>query len=111
MSSPASLHQQRCFNHGVREAVARCPECGGFFCRECVTEHDDRVVCSVCLAKLARTPLVKRRAFVNLLRAAQCLAGLVAAWFFFFFIGSLLLKIPSAFHEGALWQVNWMDKE
>ena len=45
------LAHQRCFNHATREAVARCPECHHFFCRECITEHDDRVLCTGCLKK------------------------------------------------------------
>ena len=44
-----ALAHQRCFNHALREAAARCPGCGNFFCRECVTEHDDRVLCAACL--------------------------------------------------------------
>lgn len=104
------LLHQRCFNHATREAVARCPECGRFFCRECVTEHEDRVVCSACLKKLARLPFVKRPAFKNTLRLAQCAVAVVAAWFFFFLIGEGLLKIPASFHEGTFWQVDWMDQ-
>ena len=106
-----NLLHQRCFNHATREAVARCPECGQFFCRECITEHEDRVVCSACLAKLVRLPLVKRPAFRNVLRLAQCAAAVVAAWFFFFLIGEGLLRIPASFHEGTLWQVDWMDQK
>ena len=106
-----NLLNQRCLNHAAREAVARCPECGRFFCRECVTEHDDRVVCSTCLKKLARGPLARRPVFVNILRFSQCVAGLAAAWFFFFLIGEGLLKIPAQVHEGTLWQVNWMDQK
>jgi hypothetical protein len=106
-----NLLHQRCFNHAVREAVARCPECGQFFCRECITEHEDRVVCSACLKKLAHLPLTRRPAFVIILRLAQCVAGLVIAWFCFFLIGSCLLKIPAAVHDGTLWQVNWMNQK
>ena len=105
-----NLLYQRCFNHATREAVARCPECGSFFCRECITEHDDRVVCSACLKKLARVPLTRRPAFVKMLRLVQCLAGLMLAWFFFFLVGDALRKIPTTFHEGTLWHVDWMDK-
>ncbi|MBT8374528.1 MAG: rhomboid family protein, partial [Deltaproteobacteria bacterium] len=32
------LALQRCNNHGQREAVARCPKCRRYFCRECITE-------------------------------------------------------------------------
>jgi hypothetical protein len=106
-----NLAQQRCFNHAVREAVARCPECGQYFCRECITEHEDRVVCAVCLKKLARRPATRRPAFVCLLRLVQCAFGILIAWFFFFLVGESLAKLPAAFHKETLWQVNWMDKE
>ena len=105
------LTHQRCFNHAPREAVARCPACAQFFCRECVTEHDDRVICTACLKKLVRVPLLQRRAFAGTIRVAQALLGLLAAWFFFYLLGTALLALPTAFHEGTLWQVNWMDKE
>jgi hypothetical protein len=105
-----NLAYQRCFNHAAREAVARCPECKQFFCRECVTEHEDRVLCAACLRKLAKIPLVKRPAFVTITRFAQCAAGLLVAWFFFFLIGEGLLRLPASFHEGTLWQVPWMEK-
>jgi len=106
-----TLANQRCFNHAGREAVARCPECRQFFCRECITEHDDRVLCTACLAKLARVPFAKRPAFVRVLRLARCAFGILMAWFFFYLIGELLLKIPSSFHEGTLWRANWTDQE
>lgn len=106
-----NLVQQRCFNHAAREAVARCPECRGFFCRECITEHEDRVVCAICLKKLTQLPLTRRRAFVHVLHFTQCLLGVVVAWFFFFLIGQSLLALPDSFHEGTLWRVHWMDKE
>ena len=107
-----NLLQQRCFNHAVREAVARCPECTQFFCRECITEHDDRVVCSACLKKLARVPRTARPAFVRIVRVAQCAAGLVLVWFCFFLLGSCLLKIPAAVHEGSVWRVeHWLDQK
>ena len=103
------LAHQRCFNHAQREAVARCPECGHFFCRECVTEHDDRVICAACLGKLARAPLLRRRAFAGLVRSAQCALGLFVAWFFFYLIAEALLSIPASFHEGTLWHVSWFE--
>lgn len=107
----SQLLQQRCFNHAVREAVARCPECRQYFCRECVTEHDDRVLCTVCLKKIARVPLTRRPAFLKILRLTQCAAGLLVAWVFFFFAGAMLLKIPASVHEGTIWQVEWIDQK
>jgi hypothetical protein len=106
-----SLAHQRCFNHGGREAVARCPECRQFYCRECVVEHDDRLVCVVCLKKLTHQPLLRRSAFAWILRTAQVALGLLLAWFFFFLIGEGLLKLPDSFHEGTLWQVNDTDQQ
>ena len=41
-----------CKIHPAREAVARCPECSSYYCRECITEHEFRMVCASCLAKL-----------------------------------------------------------
>lgn len=110
MAMPPLVHQ-RCFNHATREAVARCPECRQFYCRECVTEHEDRLICSACLKKLARPPLLKQPLFMAVRRVLQCCFGIFIAWFFFYLVGASLLSLPSSFHEGTLWQVNWFDKE
>lgn len=105
-----ALSYQRCFNHATREAVARCPECRQFFCRECVTEHDDRVLCSACLRKLTSVPLTKRPAFVTIKRSLQLFASMLVAWLLFFAIGDLLSRIPADFHESTLWKVPWLDQ-
>jgi hypothetical protein len=101
------LANQRCFNHAEREAVARCPECRQFFCRECITEHDDRVICASCLRKLARLPLLKRPGWSNTFALGRCLCGLLVAWFFFYLVGESLLALPTSFHEATFWQVKW----
>jgi hypothetical protein len=105
-----SLAHQRCFNHAAREAVARCPSCRRFFCRECVTEHDDRILCTSCLKSLAKPPSAKRQTFATFLRCVECAAGLLVAWFFFFLIGKTLVQLPEAFHEGTIWQVPWIRR-
>ena len=105
------LAYQRCFNHGEREAVARCPECTRFFCRECITEHEDRVLCAACLKLRARPALTKRPAFLRILQAAQCVIGLMIVWFFFFLIGSALVAQPDEFHENAVWKVPWFEEQ
>lgn len=53
--------QQRCVHHPAREAAVRCPLCRNYFCRECVTEHADRLVCAACLAR-QRAPGQRPRA-------------------------------------------------
>jgi hypothetical protein len=87
----------------MREAVARCPGCQHYFCRECVSEHDDQVLCAACLQRRARVPLLKRRGFAYFMRAVLCIVGLLVAWIFFFVLGESLLSMPDSFHEGTFW--------
>ncbi len=97
------LTQERCFHHAAREAVARCPECKRYFCRECITEHEDRVVCASCLKKLSAAARGKRIRLTGLIRFGQGALGLLVCWTFFYYLGRTLLAIPSSFHEGTLW--------
>lgn len=103
----SDLTFQRCFNHQNREAAARCPECGRYFCRECVTEHDDRVLCAVCLNSLLQSSSVKKIQFRSLFRLFQFLLGLLIIWMFFYYLGEALISIPADFHEGTLWETGW----
>jgi hypothetical protein len=101
----ASSLRQRCWNHQSREAVCRCPECGRPFCRECVTEHEARLLCAACLERLAhkveaRTGLVRRLAPIALLAAS-----LAFAWVFFFTFGSLLSELAAP-AERTPWQAR-----
>jgi hypothetical protein len=96
------ITRQRCFNHLGREAVARCPECERFFCRECITEHEDRVVCAACL-KTMTGPGKKKGRYAGAFLFTRCSLGFVVLWFLFFTLGRMLLRIPSAFHDGTLW--------
>ena len=105
------LIYQRCFNHALREAAARCPQCGQYYCRECITEHDDRIICAACLKKSAKPPFMKRQGFAGILRAIQLLIGLFTIWFFFYLFGHMLLSIDSSFHEGTLWQTRGGDPQ
>lgn len=98
-----NLSDQRCLNHSLREAVARCPECGQFYCRECITEHEERVICAACLKKLVATRPAERRNFATLLRVLQASLGLFIVWLFFFLLGQALLAVPTAFHDGGFW--------
>lgn len=95
---------QRCFRHPTREAVARCPECERYFCRECITEHADRVICAACLAALADRQAATAHKPRRLRLALQAALGLVALWLLFYSFGQILLRLPSAFHEGHLWR-------
>jgi uncharacterized paraquat-inducible protein A len=98
-----ALDQKRCLHHPAREAVARCPECSHFFCRECIVEHDDRVICAQCLKKLAAKPRKTRARLAVAGHLCVAAGGFLAAWFYFFSLGRMLLLIPASFHDGTLW--------
>jgi hypothetical protein len=98
-----NIVQERCFNHASREAVARCPECGRTFCRECVSEHDDRVICAFCLKRLTKKA-DRRYRLLGLVRFVQIFVGVLVLWSSFYLLGKTLLTIPSSFHEGGIGQ-------
>ena len=58
-SAAAGLRHARCLFHPLREAAARCPHCGGTFCRECVTDEDNKLACPPCLRRMMRPPVPK----------------------------------------------------
>ena len=85
-----------CFNHGDREAAARCAVCGKSLCEECVIRENNSTFCSAeCKEKAAATTerardvlaekaktdsarLVRRLIYIFILIAAAA-----AAWYFF----------------------------
>ena len=104
-----NISQERCFNHASREAVARCPECGRTFCRECVSEHEDRVICAFCLRRLIAKP-ARRYRLIGLALLVQILMGVLLLWSSFYLLGRALLTIPSSFHEATVWQQQLEDR-
>ena len=76
------MRHARCLFHPLREAAARCPHCGGTFCRECVTDEEGKLACPPCLRRLARPPAPKAslgrlmRDLLAGLAALACLAAL-----------------------------------
>jgi hypothetical protein len=101
-----AVAQQRCLNHATREAVARCPECGQFYCRECITEHDDRVICAACLKKLADASTRPARRVPSVAPLASALGGITLTFLFFYITGRLLVALPDEYHEGNLWKLK-----
>jgi len=96
--------RQRCFYHESREAACRCPICRRYFCRECVTEHDDRVLCVECLKTIVAGQAPRLSGARRLFRGVLTVAGILMAWLFFYTIGRTLLLIPSAVHDGTVWE-------
>jgi hypothetical protein len=103
------LHQKVCLNHHEREAVARCPGCGHFYCRECISEHDDRIICAACLRKLLRPAEKKHSPALRwLVRAAAFGFSLMIGWLAFYLVGRILLNIPTSFHNGTIWRDSFL---
>jgi hypothetical protein len=103
-----AIIDQHCYHHHQREAVVRCPECRRYYCRECVTEHDDRMLCSNCLARLAgRRRKPDRNWAQGLMLTSQGVLGFLLLWYAFYLVGLTLLAIPHAFHEGTIWASGW----
>ncbi|MCP4022873.1 MAG: rhomboid family protein [Desulfobacteraceae bacterium] len=100
------LSRQRCFNHAQREAAAVCLECHRFFCRECVTEHEGRVLCVSCLSNQKDLGKKQKGSF-SVFRLCLFLGSVFLLWFFFYSLGQLLLRLPVSFHEGTLWKDLW----
>jgi hypothetical protein len=104
-----NIAEERCLNHASREAVARCPECGRYFCRECVSEHEDRVICASCLKRMRKGP-ARRQRLTGLIRTTQVLIGILMLWSSFYLLGRVLLTIPSSFHVPATEQEGWENR-
>jgi hypothetical protein len=95
--------QQRCWNHELREAACRCPRCGRRFCRECVTEHDSRLLCAACLRDTAREASARRGRLRRLASVGMALAGVVLAWAMVFGAAQGLIAIAER-SERMSWQ-------
>jgi hypothetical protein len=99
------IAHQHCLNHPLREAVARCPECRQFYCRECVTEHDDRVICASCLHQITKAEKTVGGRLDWAKRVVACGAGWLVAGLFFYGVGRELIALPSEFHDEAIWRL------
>jgi hypothetical protein len=95
----SSLIQQRCIVHLDREAAVRCPVCRRFYCRECVIEHDGRMMCAHCVARFEAAP--ERRGSSTAVWGMLSLIGFLVDWLIFYYFGMGLARIPSSFFGGA----------
>lgn len=101
----SDLARRQCFNHSGREAVARCPACRRDYCRECVTEYEDRYLCSACLrAAASEHARVERRRFPA--GAFAALAGLLTAWIVFYASAQYLILRSEGDHSYRVWHAR-----
>jgi hypothetical protein len=93
-----NILDQRCLNHALREAAVQCPSCKRFFCRECVTEHEGRMICVACVTALTRNENRTART-ARAKWSVLALAGIMIAWLVFYYLGEALARMPSQFHD------------
>lgn len=107
MSDTVHLLRRPCAHHPEREAVGRCPECGHTFCRECITDHEGRVICATCLENLRDQGPENAGGFISSVKHVMAMmAGLLLAIAFYYGLGWVLLQIPEKFHEGRWYFVS-----
>jgi len=105
-----ALNKMRCARHAEREAAACCAACGVAFCRECVSEHEGRLLCAACLEKIVVTAKAGEAARGRFLispqtikRALALVAGVAWLWLCFYVAGLAVEKLPRSLHEGTVW--------
>ncbi len=86
------LASKRCFHHGTREAVCRCPECRRFFCRECVVPFDGRLLCATCIAKATTAPADAEKRSPHIVQMALGTVALLVIWVVFYLFGWIVLQ-------------------
>jgi len=87
-----NLRHARCLFHPLREAAARCPHCGGTFCRECVTDEEGKLACPPCLRRMERPPAPKRS---RMQQFRQTMIGVLA-----------LVSLTAVLFAVLRWRVN-----
>jgi hypothetical protein len=96
------LIRERCWHHPDREAAGRCTGCARFFCRECITEHDDRFICATCLERAARARTHRgTRVFQTTLLTC---AGFIAAWVAFYAAAEWFASRAHEWQDNKTWQ-------
>ncbi len=95
--------EQRCWNHEGREAVCRCPECGRSYCRECVSEHQSRLLCAACLTRVSQATMRKRGSLGRLAAPLLAVAGLLLAWMVLFGAGESVIILAERAEQSS-WQ-------
>src|SRR5258708_26363061 len=100
--TPNAIYQ-RCFYHEFREAASRCPICSRYFCRECVTEHDNRVLCVECLKAIVAGRAVRRSGMRRVLRGLLPVAGGLFSLACFYLSSRTVFLVSSVVSSRTVW--------
>ncbi len=98
--------RRRCVRHEEREAVGRCVVCKGGFCRECLTEHEDRLYCGPCFAvrvEAGRRDGARRLDWRRWRTALLMTGSLLCLVTGIYLLGRMLAAIPADVHDGTVW--------
>ncbi|MGI8604897.1 MAG: hypothetical protein ACR2OZ_18155 [Verrucomicrobiales bacterium] len=69
-----------------------------------MVEHDYRIICAPCLARLTDADSTEpRRWKIPLAPLLQLTVGMLILWGLFYALAVLLLRIPETVHEGLIW--------
>ncbi len=99
------LGDTTCTIHPDRQATARCPSCRGFFCAECITEHEGKLTCATCLGvRRERSRSRGEKRDIPVLPVFQLLVGILICWALFYFFAQTLADMPDDFHDGTIWE-------
>jgi hypothetical protein len=91
--------QQRCWNHEAREAACRCPACGRNYCRECVSEHEGRLLCAACLSGVTAGREPSGGRWRKLAPAAMIAAAILLAWLTYWVAGESVMSVIRRMEE------------
>ena len=94
MARRTNLQFNKCFNHMDRESVAICLECKEHFCRECIIDHEGRMLCASCIDKVTVKD-EKKKDNVFLKAFSYTLFSFVLLSIIFFIFYSFLFSITS----------------
>lgn len=117
VTDSAPVSARMCAIHPAREAVARCPSCSAFYCRECITEHDYRMICAGCLAALleGKGEVEKKGGRAGLggpaITLVQVVVGVMVVWFVCFTMAELLREMPPDLHSGSMFEDIMMEAQ
>lgn len=88
--------------------MGRCTGCEGGFCRECLTEHEDRLYCGTCFASRAgaggRGATGRRAGWKHWKKGALAAGSLLCLTAGFYGLGRVLAAIPADIHDGTVWR-------